>query len=85
MINKPFLSTSEIAKISGKSRVAIFKQIKAGRLKAKKVGRNYLVPAGEARKIVAGKLSAGKNSAINRAVDLAVKEYGETFRLLGRE
>jgi excisionase family DNA binding protein len=42
-MNQELLSTSEIAKILGMNRVAIFKKIKSDRLKAEKIGRNYVV------------------------------------------
>ena len=40
---KNLLSTTEAAKLLGISRVAVFKQIKAGKIKAKKVGRNFII------------------------------------------
>ena len=48
--NKPkkeYFSTSELAHLLGVSRVAIFKKIQSGKIKAFKVGRNYVVPAEE--------------------------------------
>jgi excisionase family DNA binding protein len=36
-------STPEVAKILGVSRIAIFKKIKSGKLKAVKVGKGYVV------------------------------------------
>ena len=85
MENKLFFSTGELAKLSGISRVAIFKKIKNGQIRAKKQGRNYAVPAGEARKIIAAKIAPKNEAIIKKAVNLAVKEYGETFKLLGKE
>lgn len=38
-----FYSTPEVAKILGMSRIAIFKKIKTGKLKAMKVGKGYVV------------------------------------------
>lgn len=85
MENKLFFSTSELAKLSGISRVAIFKKIRNGQIRAKKQGRNYAVPVGEARKIIAAKIAPKNEAIIKKAVNLAVKEYGETFMLLGQE
>jgi excisionase family DNA binding protein len=58
-------STTQVAKIMGVSRIAVFRKIKTGRLPAKKIGRNYIVAKTDLEK--------------------AVKDYGETFRRLGRE
>jgi excisionase family DNA binding protein len=38
-----FYSTPEVAKILGISRIAVFKKIKSGKLKAMKVGKGYVV------------------------------------------
>ena len=43
MKNKRFLSTIELGKILGISRVAVYKKIKAGKIKAMKVGRNFAI------------------------------------------
>ncbi len=38
-----FYSTPEVAKILGISRIAVFKKIKSGKLKAVKVGKGYVI------------------------------------------
>jgi excisionase family DNA binding protein len=38
-----YFSTPEVAKILGISRIAVFKQIKSGKLAAMKVGKGFLV------------------------------------------
>ena len=40
---KPYFSTTEVAKILGVSRIAIFHKIKKGQLEAERYGRNYLI------------------------------------------
>jgi len=40
---KRFLSTSELAKIIGISRVAVFKRIRKGEIKAYKVGPTFVI------------------------------------------
>ncbi len=42
-MNDKFYSTPEVAKILGISRIAVFKKIKSGKLKAMKVGKGYVV------------------------------------------
>ncbi|MDP2629443.1 MAG: helix-turn-helix domain-containing protein [Candidatus Harrisonbacteria bacterium] len=42
-MKQKFFSSTEVAKILGVSRIAVFKKIKGGTLKAQKVGRNYII------------------------------------------
>jgi len=42
-INKDFISTAELAKLLGLSRVAIFKNIDKKRIPATRVGRAYVI------------------------------------------
>ncbi|MCF7833775.1 MAG: helix-turn-helix domain-containing protein [Candidatus Pacebacteria bacterium] len=50
MTNNLILTTKEVAKILNISTVAVFKRIKSGKLKAEKIGRNYLIPRSEVLK-----------------------------------
>lgn len=43
MEQKDFFTTGELAKLLGISRVAVFKRIKNGSIKAKKIGRNFVI------------------------------------------
>jgi len=47
MENKKYISTSEVAKLLGISRVAVFNRIKKGKLNAIKIGRNFAIPEEE--------------------------------------
>ncbi len=84
MKNKRFLSTTELAKMLGISRIAVFKQIKKGKMKAKKVGRNYVIDKKDLGGVFKTKLSAKEKAEIKKAVKKVVKEYGVTLKLLGR-
>ncbi|MBI2450811.1 MAG: helix-turn-helix domain-containing protein [Parcubacteria group bacterium] len=42
-IDKKLLSTTEAAKILGISRVAVFKKNRSGEIRARKVGRNFVI------------------------------------------
>lgn len=85
MENKKLLSTAEVAKILGISRVAIFKKIKSGEIKARKIGRNYIVESDDLSSALGVILSPERKREIERAVDKTVKEYGEALRKLGKE
>jgi excisionase family DNA binding protein len=80
-----YLSTAELAKLLGVSRVAIFKKIKLGKIKAFKIGRNYVIPVEEFMAAVGTFISSEKKEEINKIVKKAVSEYGEALKLLGEE
>ncbi|MFW0838021.1 MAG: excisionase family DNA-binding protein [Candidatus Komeilibacteria bacterium] len=80
-----YLSTTEVAKQLGISRIAVFQRIKNGQLKADKIGRNYAIP----REAIATTRPITRNRSAENEIDAAVyktvKEYGETLKLLGQE
>lgn len=80
-----FLSTSELARILGISRVAVFQKIKLGQIKAKKVGRNYVIDAEDVLGLVGDELTEANKQAIKEAVRKIIADYGETLHLLGKE
>lgn len=80
-----YISTAELAKLLHVSRIAIFKKIQSGKIKAFKIGRNYVIPMEEVMSAIGTFISSDKKSEIDKVVKRAVKEYGETLRLLGEE
>lgn len=83
MKNKKFLSTVELAKILGISRIAVYKKIKKGQIKAMRVGRNFVIDRKNLVGILDKKLTKEKKVLIEKAVKKTIKEYGETLKLLG--
>ncbi|MFH1867039.1 MAG: excisionase family DNA-binding protein [Patescibacteria group bacterium] len=84
-VTKSFFSVSELAKILGISRIAVFKKIKNGQIPASKVGRAYVINADQVTDLIGQELSQGERRIIKASVSKVVHEYGETLRLLGRE
>lgn len=82
-VTKTYLTTSEAAQILGVSRVTIFRRIKAGDIKAEKIGRNFLITAEQF--VTKKELTKENKTEIKKIVEKAINEYGETFRLLGEE
>ncbi|MBU6323626.1 MAG: helix-turn-helix domain-containing protein [Patescibacteria group bacterium] len=83
-----YISTTELAKMLGISRVAVFKKIKKGEIPAEKIGRNYAIAMEYVHEILGGmrgELNEARKKEISEAVAKVVKEYGETLRLLGKE
>ena len=85
MKNQEFLTTSELAKILGISRIAVFKKIKKGQIKARKIGRNFAIVKKDLGDILGETLSDRGKQEIEKAVKKTVEEYGETLKLLGKE
>ncbi|OGX16066.1 MAG: hypothetical protein A2166_05505 [Omnitrophica WOR_2 bacterium RBG_13_41_10] len=85
MENKELITTAELAKILGISRIAVFKRIKRGQIKAIRVGRNFVIPRDSLPEVLGQVLSKKNKREIETAVKKTVREYGQTLRLLGNE
>ena len=84
-IDKKYLTTSELAKLLKVSRIAIFRKIKTGKIKAFKIGRNYAIPIEEFMAVLGTFIPQEKKDVIDEVVKNAVNEYGEALKLLGEE
>lgn len=84
-MGKDFYSTGEAAKILNISRVAIFNRIKKGKLKANKIGRNFIIPHDELLEALGEKIGPVKKKQIEQAIDRAMKDYREVFGRLAKE
>jgi len=84
-MNPKMYSTTETAKILRLSRVEIFRKIKAGKIKAEKIGRNYVVAHEDVMEALGKSVGSVKKEKIETAVKKAVTEYGKTFKKLSRE
>ena len=80
-----YITIPELAKILGLSRIAIFKRVKKGAIKAVKIGRNYAIPRAYIDSILGKALGDSDKKEIDMAVKKTVKEYGRTLKLLGKE
>lgn len=80
-----FITTLELAKLLDISRIAVFKKIKKGEIKAFKIGRNYAIDKKDLPEIFGKVLNKEDKQIIEKAVKKTIKEYGETLRLLGKE
>ena len=85
MENRELITTAELAKILGISRIAVFKRIKRGQIKAIRVGKNFVIPKNSLPEVLGKILSEKNKREIETAVKKTVKEYGQTLRLLGNE
>lgn len=85
MKDKDFLSTTEVAKLLGISRIAVFKKIKSGQIKARKQGRNFVIALKDLPGAFRAFVGPVQEKEIKDAINKAIRQYGEVFRLLGRE
>jgi excisionase family DNA binding protein len=84
-MNKEYYSTIEAAKILRVSRISVFNWAKKGNIQAIKVGKNYIIPYSAILEKLGKNIGSEKKIAIEKAIDRAMKDYGETFRLLAKE
>lgn len=69
----------------GISRIAVYKKVKSGQIKARKIGRNYLILQRDVGGSRGRPLSANEKRRVDDIIRRVIKEYGETLRLLGKE
>ena len=78
-----FISIRELAKMLGISRIAVYKKVKKGQVKAIRIGRSFAIPRKYIDQILGKALKDSQKREIDAAVKKTVKEYGETLKLLG--
>ena len=83
MQKKQFLTTAELAKLLGLHRATVYQKIKSGKIKATRVGRNFIIDKKDMGEILGKKLSKKEKLEVEKAVKKTVAEYRETLKLLG--
>lgn len=87
-MKKKYLSTGEAGQLLGISRIAVYKKIQSGKLKAEKIGRNYAIDLddlGRSGDIVIHRSHKEKEGQINEAMDKVLREYSPALKKLGNE
>jgi len=85
IMTKEFYSTTEVAHILNISRVSVFRQIKLGKIKAIKIGRNFIISYNDILEALGKSVGSAKKEEIERAIDKAMEDYEGTFRRLSKE
>lgn len=85
MKKSEYLTIPQLAKILGISRIAVYRQVKKGQIKAVKIGRNFAIPQKQIAAILGKSLRQEDKKEIDSAVKKTVKEYGQVLKLLGSE
>ncbi len=82
MQHNEYISTIEAAEILGLDRTQVFRLVKAGKIPAEKIGRNFAIKKSDLG-IYSGELSAKDKKNIEVGVDKVFREYGEALKKLG--
>ena len=85
MTKKEFITIPQLAKILGISRIAAYKKVKNGQIKAVRIGRNFAIDRKYVLNIMGKILGQEDKKQIDEAIKKTVKEYGRTLKLLGSE
>jgi excisionase family DNA binding protein len=85
ILDKDYLTVKELADLIGVSRVAVFNKIKLGKIKAEKIGRNYIIYKENLPDMLNTSLSLADKEKIEKGVKKVLKDYGETIKMLGKE
>lgn len=80
-----YTSTSQLAKLLNLSRIAVYKKIKSGEIKAVKIGRNFFVRSADLPEITGQSLGISQKKLIDASVAKTISEYSGTLKLLGQE
>lgn len=84
-MKKKYYSTIETANILRVSRKTVFQWARDGKIKAMKVGKNYIIPHSAILEKLGKTLGVEKKAAIENAINKAIKHYEKAFKLLGKE
>jgi excisionase family DNA binding protein len=82
---KDFFTIPEVAKLIGLSRIAVYKQVKAGQIKAMRVGKIYLIRDRDLAQVLGKKLTPDDIRSIEKSVNKGIRRYGEVFKWLAHE
>ncbi|MFH0791663.1 MAG: helix-turn-helix domain-containing protein [bacterium] len=83
MSNDTYLSLKEVADIMGISRIAVYKKVKKGEIKAERIGRSFAVKKSEIVGQSDRKLEDRDKKEIDLAIKKTINEYGEALKQLG--
>ncbi len=80
-----YITIPQLAKFLGLSRIAVYKKVKKGQIKAIKIGRNYAISKEYISVILGKNVSEKAKKEIDCAIQKTLQDYGEVLKLLGEE
>lgn len=81
-MQQEYISTTEAGEILGLNRTQVFRLVKAGKIPAVKIGRNYAIKLSDLG-VYGGEISNKEKKNIESSVDKVIEEYGDVIRKLG--
>jgi excisionase family DNA binding protein len=85
MVKKKYLTIPELAKLLGKSRISVYKDVKSGKIAATRIGRNYVISDRNIGSILGNEMTSKDKKRVSLAVKRVVREYGEVLKRLSKE
>jgi excisionase family DNA binding protein len=85
MVKEKYLTIPQLAQLLGISRIAVYKKVKKGQIKAVKLGKTYLIADPDIAHILGKELGSVGKKQIDAGVRKVIKEYGELLKKLGKE
>ena len=85
MVKTKYITIPQLAEILGISRIAVYRQVKTGRIKTSRIGKNFVVSDSDIINILSKKLSDKDKKQTDDAVKKVVQEYAGLLEMLGRE
>ena len=82
MERKPYVSVPQAAKILRKSRIAIYKQVKSGKVEAVRIGKNYMITKTSLKRMILNRTIKDIERDINHAVKKAIREFENVLELI---
>jgi len=85
MVKAKYITIPQLAKMLGISRIAVYKKVKSGQIKAMRIGKSYVISDSDIVYILAGKLNGRDKKQLDAAIQKIIDEYEELLRMLGKE
>ena len=78
------ITIPQLAAKLGLSRIAVYRKVKLGQIRAEKVGRAYIIPVQEAEAVLSGRPTANDKKLLRKTVRRVVREYGVVLERLSK-
>ncbi|MDI6450144.1 helix-turn-helix domain-containing protein [Anaerobaca lacustris] len=79
------ITIPKLAELLGISRIAVYNQVRAGKIAATKVGRIHVINDRTVQQVLRKRVGALDKQRVDQAVRKVVRDYGEVLKRLARE
>ena len=85
MAKANYITIPQLARLLGISRIAVYKKVKSGQIRASRIGRNYVISDRDITGILGKEVSAEDKRAIDAAIRKTLREYGGLLKMLCKD